>query len=120
MKKTLDHYLTQTLEQLLKREWSSRHLGKYFACPSCGKRFSTKNTFGTHCQGCKLELAITEKRKQMAKFTVSWRDSRTQSITIEASSEEEAREKIMNDEYEEADVSIDNAVFLGIIDCQKS
>lgn len=72
MKKTLDQYLNQTLEQLLKREWSSRHQGKYFACPSCGARWYT------HHQGCKLELAIAEKKKEMkkipAKFELSEED----------------------------------------------
>lgn len=50
-----DKYRSMSLEQLYKKEWSSRHKGKYFACPSCGARFHL------HCEGCKLDRTIREK-----------------------------------------------------------
>lgn len=50
------NYLDSTLPHLLDKEWSSRHKGLYFACPSCGARWYK------HCQGCLLEKAIMTKK----------------------------------------------------------
>lgn len=47
-------YASMPLDALLTREWAARPRG-LFACPSCGGRWYT------HCQGCRLNKAISEK-----------------------------------------------------------
>lgn len=52
----------------------------------------------------------------MFSYRVSWKETNKKSVLIQASSEEEARQKVLDDDYEESDVETDEAVFHGITD----
>ena len=50
----------------------------------------------------------------MKKFQLTWRETLTKTITIEAENKEKAEDLFHNDEYKEEDVEVLDGVFHGI------